>query len=113
MSSAMPADRPPNVVIFISDQQRADTMPGLRAAAGVQTPHLDWLAGRGTLFRNAFCVTPLCTPARAALLSGLYPHTNALVCNYDSGEQALPEDLRLLADYLQAEGYACGYAGKW
>ena len=113
MISAMPADRPPNVVIFISDQQRADTMPGLRAAAGVQTPHLDWLAGRGTLFRNAFCVTPLCTPARAALLSGLYPHTNGLVCNYDSGEQALPEDLRLLADYLQAEGYACGYAGKW
>jgi arylsulfatase A-like enzyme len=56
---------PPNVVLFISDQQRADTMPGVRRAREVRTPHLAWLAQRGTLFRSAFCVTPMCSPARA------------------------------------------------
>lgn len=110
----MPSSSRPNVVIFISDQQRADTLPGVRAAgSAVQTPHLEWLAQRGAHFRRAYCVTPLCTPARAALLSGRYPHSNGLLCNYDSGEQAMPADFTLLADYLRPQGYACGYAGKW
>ena len=73
--------RPPNVVLVISDQQRADMMPGVRAAPVVETPHLAWLAARGTLFRNGYCVSPLCTPARAALLSGLYPHATGMVAN--------------------------------
>ena len=102
----------PNVVLFISDQQRADTMPGLRRAP-VETPHLDWLAAQGTVFRNAFCASPICAPARTALLSGLYPHTTGMIANYGAHERRLPEDVRLLADYLQPLGYACGYTGKW
>ena len=107
----------PNVVIVISDQQRADTMPSVRTAQGIRTPHLEWLAGRGTLFRNAYCADPVCTPARTALFSGLYPHTTGMVANHQerpiSNEMRLPADVKLLADYLQPEGYACGYAGKW
>jgi arylsulfatase A-like enzyme len=104
--------RAPNVVLFISDQQRADTMPGLREAP-VETPHLDWLAGQGTVFRNAFCASPLCAPARAALLSGLYPHATGLIANYEPYERRLPHDVRLVADYLRPQGYACAYSGKW
>ena len=107
----------PNVVLFISDQQRADTMPGARAAPGIHTPHLNWLAGRGTLFRRAYCVTPICTPARAALLTGLLPHTSGMVANHQpkpvADELRLPHDVRVLADYLRPLGYVCGYAGKW
>ena len=108
--------RSPNVVLIISDEQRADTMPGVRTA-DVSTPHLEWLAAQGTLFRNAYCVTPICSPARAALLSGLYPHTTGMVANHQespiSNELHLSPDVRLLADYLQPLGYACAYTGKW
>jgi arylsulfatase A-like enzyme len=109
--------RPPNVILFISDQQRADTMPGVRRAPAVQTPHLDWLAARGTLFRNAYCAAPLCTPARAALLSGRYPHQTGMVANNQprpiTEEMRLPPHLPLLADYLRPRGYAAAYTGKW
>ena len=109
--------RPPNVVLVISDQQRADTMPGQRAADGIRTPHLDWLAERGTLFRRAFCTDPVCTPARSAMLSGLYPHATGMVANHQERPGArdmhLPQEVRLLADYLKPAGYACGYSGKW
>ncbi len=109
--------RPPNVVLFISDQQRADSMPGARAAPGIRTPHLDWLAERGTLFRRAYCTTPICTPARASLLTGLLPHTSGMVANHQpkpiADELRLPADVRVLADYLKPLGYVCGYSGKW
>jgi arylsulfatase A-like enzyme len=113
----MPADpQNPNVVLIISDQQRADTMPGVRRA-DVHTPHLDWLAARGTLFRRAYCASPLCTPARAALLSGLYPHAIGMVANNQprpiTEEMRLGADVRLLADYLAPLGYAGAYTGKW
>ena len=110
----------PNVVLFISDQQRADTMPGARPAALdgiVETPHLDWLANQGTLFRRAFCTTPICVPARASLLSGLYPHRTGMVTNYAvrHGRQTLrlPDDVPLIGQHLTAAGYASAYAGKW
>ena len=108
--------RPPNVVLIVSDQQRADTMPGARRVA-VETPHLDWLAARGTVFRRAYCVTPMCSPARASLLSGLYPHTHGMVANHMSRpvarEMCLSPEVKLLADYLNLLGYACAYTGKW
>ena len=108
---------PPNVVLFISDQQRADTMPGVRRARQVRTPHLEWLAQRGTLFRSAFCVTPMCSPARASLLSGYYPHATGMVSNHQerpiSYELRLSPGVRVLGDYLTAAGYSCAYTGKW
>ena len=106
----------PNVVLCISDQQRADTMPGDRQVP-VSTPHLDWLAERGTLFRRAFCTTPMCSPARSSILTGLYPHATGLVANHQeraiSREISLSPQVRILADYLQEAGYACAYTGKW
>ena len=106
----------PNVVLCISDQQRADTMPGDRQVP-VSTPHLDWLTERGTLFRRAFCSTPMCSPARSTILTGLYPHATGLVANHQereiSREISLSPQVRILADYLQEAGYACAYTGKW
>lgn len=106
--------RPPNVVVFISDQQRADTMPGVTPVAA-HTPHLAWLTEQGVSFRNAICASPLCTPARGALLTGLCPQATGVVANYNPDPLTLsvPDDVKLLADYLQHQGYACGYTGKW
>jgi len=102
--------------LFISDQQRADTMPGIRAAP-VRTPHLEWLSERGTLFQRAYCTTPMCSPARASLLAGLFPHTTGMVANHQarpiSDEMHLAGDVRVLADMLKPSGYACAYTGKW
>ena len=104
----------PNILLVITDQQRADTMPG-EAPPALRTPHLHWLAERGTTFRNAFCTSPICTPARCSILTGLYPHTTGVVANYQPEDpgMSVPEEARMLADYLRPEGYACGYSGKW
>ena len=106
----------PNIVLCISDQQRADTMPGDRQAA-IRTPHLDWLAESSTLFRRAYCTTPMCSPARSSILTGLYPHATGLVANHQerdiSRDIGLLPQVPVLADYLKEAGYVCGYTGKW
>ncbi|RKX33354.1 MAG: hypothetical protein DRP71_10515 [Verrucomicrobia bacterium] len=106
----------PNIVLFVSDQQRADTMPGMRSGAAY-TPHLDWLAERGTLFRRAYCTLPMCSPARASLLSGQYPHTHGMIANHQerpgSRDMHLSPRVKILADYLSPLGYDCAYTGKW
>ncbi len=95
-------------------------MPGMAMGSGRgagYTPHLDWLANRGTVFRRAYCTTPMCSPARASLLSGLYPHTHGLIANHQeraiSREIGLSSEVKVLADYLNPLGYACAYTGKW
>lgn len=62
----------PNILFLMADQMRADMM-GCAGNPVVKTPNLDWLAARGVRFRNAFSSTPTCTPARAAILTGLSP----------------------------------------
>ncbi len=110
----------PNIVLIISDQQRADTMPGMALGSGRgagHTPHLDWLASRGTVFSRAYCTTPMCSPARASLLSGLYPHSHGIVANHQerpiSRQMKLAPSIKILADYLKPAGYDCAYTGKW
>ena len=106
----------PNVVLFISDQQHADTI-GAGGVEGIRTPHLDWIASDGALFDRAYCPYPICSPSRMATLSGLYPHTNGMVANHQMRPgcdlMRYPEGVRNLGDYLGDLGYLRGYAGKW
>ena len=106
----------PNVVLFISDQQHADTIAA-GGVEGIRTPHLDWIAGDGALFDRAYCPYPICSPSRMATLSGLYPHTNGMVANHQMRPgcdlMRYPEGVRNLGDYLGDLGYLRGYAGKW
>ena len=63
----------PNLVFIFSDQQRQDTM----ACYGnnwIKTPHLNKLANRSFVFKNAYVTQPVCTPSRASIMTGLYPH---------------------------------------
>lgn len=106
----------PNVLLIISDQQRYDTL-GCTGQQRISTPNIDRLAEDGVLFESAYCTTPICTPARASLLSGLYPHAHGSVANHQMrpgcDQMRLGADIKLVADYLKPVGYRCGYAGKW
>jgi choline-sulfatase len=69
--------QPSNLLILMSDEHQARAM-GCAGHEFVKTPHLDSLAGRGTLFENAYTPSPICVPARAAFASGQYVHQTRL-----------------------------------
>ena len=101
-------DGPPNVLWICTDQQRHDTL-GCYGNEHVRTPNIDALAQGGTLFENAFCQSPVCSPSRGSFMTGRYPRTTRLRMN----GQDIPADevpvTKLLRD---AAGYTCGLSGK-
>lgn len=103
----MPNAARPNVLLVMSDQQRADTL-GFRLETPCQTPHADRLAAEGTSFDRAITPCPLCLPARAATFTGLYPHQNNMLDNTTSGLDACQ-----LLETFRSGGYEVSYAGKW
>ena len=72
-----PAPLKPNV-LFIAIDDLNDWVGCLGGHPQAQTPNLDRLAARGTLFRNAHCQAPLCNPSRASVLTGLRPSTTGI-----------------------------------
>src|SRR5690242_1157006 len=73
----------PNVLLIISDQLHHQAL----GAAGnpiIKTPNIDSLAREGVRFTHAVCPTPFCSPTRASMLSGLYPHKHGIVYNVNS-----------------------------
>ena len=74
----------PTNLLFICSDQHSRKVLGAYGNSVIQTPHLDALAARGTLFRNAYTTTPICVPARASLATGRYAHT------LDSWDNATP-----------------------
>ena len=101
-------DKRRNILLIVTDQHRYDTL-GCYGAATCQTPHLDRLAQRGVRFDAAYTPTSPCSPARAALFTGLYPHHNGVPANDYSLNKQVPN----LATELGRAGYNLGYAGKW
>lgn len=75
----------------------------------------DGLCQRGVCFSNAFSVSPVCTPARASLLTGVYPHRHGMYQNDGLGGSRLDFDPseKLISHYLDQAGYRIGYFGKW
>lgn len=102
--------RPPNVVVILVDDLRFDDI-GIAGHPFVETPAIDQLAREGTRFRNAFATTPLCSPSRAAILTGQYVHTNGIIDNTarDSASHRLPT----FAIPLAEGGYQTAFIGKW
>ena len=100
------ADRP-NLVFMFSDQQRQDTL----ACYGndwINTPNLNALASQSFVFQNAYVAQPVCTPARASLMTGLYPHAAGPIVN----KMNLPSDVKSIAEMV-SDDYLCAYFGKW
>ncbi len=76
----------------------------------VETPKLQRFAEQGVLFRNAFCAGPTCSPSRAALLTGMYPHCNGMLGLAHRGSR-LNDYRQHLANYLRAHGYSTALSG--
>jgi len=100
--------RRPNVLVILPDQWRRQAL-GCYGDPVVQTPNLDRLAGEGVRFDRCYTNDPVCSPARATLLTGRYPHQTGLIQN----NLLLPATERTLAECLGEAGYATGYIGKW
>jgi len=98
----------PNILLILTDQHRFDTL-GCYGAQICRTPNLDRLAGRGVRFDLAYTCANPCSPSRAALFTGLYPHHSHVRVN----NELLNPDVPNLASELGAAGYRLGYAGKW
>jgi arylsulfatase len=106
----------PNVVVvLVDDMGYSDIGP---FGSEIPTPHLDRLAASGLRLTN-YHTAPLCSPARAALLTGLNPHRAGYgyVANADPGfpgvRLELADDVATLAESLRAGGYATYAVGKW
>lgn len=104
----MASDSSPNVIVFLTDQQRWDTVGCYGQPLDV-TPNMDRLAAEGVRFEQAYTCQPLCGPARASLQTGKYPTEVGCFRN----GVALPTDERTIAHRMSEAGYEVGYIGKW
>ena len=100
------ADRP-NLLFIFTDEQRADTM-SCYGNDFVQAPSLNALSEQSFVFDNAYVTQPVCTPSRATIMTGQWPHT----CGCISNNVPLKPETPTLAEMLP-DDYACGYYGKW
>ncbi|MFD0676131.1 MULTISPECIES: sulfatase-like hydrolase/transferase [unclassified Paenibacillus] len=107
----------PNIVFILSDDQGAWAM-GCAGNSEIRTPNLDRIASEGMRFSSFFCTSPVCSPARASLLTGRIPSQHGVhdwICEDPAGAES-PEYLQGqigYTDILKANGYHCGISGKW
>lgn len=105
----------PNILLILTDQHRLSAI-GAYGETVCKTPNLDMLAAKGVLFKNTYTASPLCTPARASLMTGQHIHAHRMGCNagnFGSNVSQLPDTPDLLSRRLAQAGYSCGYTGKW
>lgn len=95
-----------NILLITSDQQHWATLGLLNPE--IETPNLDRLASRGTVFSRAYCVNPTCTPTRASIITGKYPSQHGA---WTLGTK-LPESEPTVGGYLSQAGYATALVGK-
>jgi arylsulfatase A-like enzyme len=105
----------PNILLVITDQQRADTL-ACNGNVFTRTPHADALAKRGVNFANAFTPFPVCTPARATMWTGAMPHAHGVVHNRYNIDDVLMHESKVkttIFDQFRDAGYTTAYFGKW
>jgi len=114
--------RPPNIVVIVADDLGWADL-GAYGSTFHQTPRLDRLAREGLRFSNAYAACPVCSPTRAALLTGRYP-PRVGITDYIGGQRAgrlrpapyldhLPLEETTVADAFQEAGYLTAFMGKW
>lgn len=98
----------PNVIVLFPDQLRAQSLP-IFGETQIQTPNIDALANDGVTLTNAISNCPVCTPARAMLVTGRYPQTTGHMINSTRTRHSEIS----IADAFAHQGYKTGWVGKW
>ena len=107
------AAKPNFIIIFTDDQGYGDL--GCFGSETIETPNIDRLAKEGRKFTSFMVASPVCTPSRAALLTGCYPkrvgmHQHVL---FPTSTKGLNPSEHTIADHLKSQGYATACFGKW
>ena len=108
------AENKVNVVLIFADDQGYGDL-GCFGSKKIKTPNIDQMAKEGRKFTNFMVASPVCTPSRAALLTGCYPkrvglHQHVL---FPSSNKGLHPQEYTLADHFKSQGYATACYGKW
>ena len=104
----MAAQRKPNLILFLPDQQRADTI-ACYGGRKVHASNLNKLAAESVVFERAYVTHPVCTPSRSSLMTGTWPHINGCTRN----SVPLDRRFRSFADLIDDKDYRTAYMGKW
>ena len=100
--------RRPNLIVFLPDQQRADTI-ACYGNGKVHSPNLGKLASQSVIFERAYVTHPVCSPSRSSLLTGMWPHVTGVTKN----SLRLRPQFRALPQLLEKSDYRTAYLGKW
>ena len=119
------AERPPNIVFILTDDLGINDL-ACYGRDDHSTPNLDKLASEGARFTSAYCAQPICSPSRAALMTGKAParlhittflpgraNASSQMLLHPQIEQRLSLEELTIAERLKSKGYRCGYVGKW
>ena len=99
--------RQPNIVFVFTDQQSLRAMGACGFPA--RTPNMDALAAGGVRFERSYCTSPICSPARASLMTGRMPHEMGTRYN----DCAIPPEYPTIGHRFRKAGYETAYTGKW
>ncbi len=104
----MAPQRKPNLILFLPDQQRADTI-ACYGGVKVHAPNLNKLASESVVFERTYVTHPVCTPSRSSLMTGTWPHINGCTRN------SVPLDRRfhVFPELMEDRDYRTAYIGKW
>ena len=110
---SLQAGRPNFIIIFTDDQGYGDL--SCFGSKTIETPNIDRLAKEGRKFTSFMVASPVCTPSRAALMTGCYPkrvgmHQHVL---FPTSKKGLNPEEHTIADHLKSQGYATACFGKW
>ena len=121
MNQLTAAEPSPNILLIITDEHNFRTLGCYRDLLSpeqaemwgpntiVETPSFDQIASEGVICTRAYATSPVCSPCRAAMITGMYPHQAGVSTN----NQVLKKDVPTLATLLRADGYRTSFIGKW